>query len=246
MLSKRFAQIQNNNNGTAFVKRRRRRRRKPTTNIAINLGIELKFYDKFVVNFGLVTATDTSGGVLNPVGGNTLSSMAQGNGQSQREGRRVTWKNIFITGVITANLQVDQTALDITPIVFLALVQDNQTNGLQFASQSVYINPSGSILLGTNLLRNLQQSKRFKILKTWRSTLPDPEATFDGTNIEQSGFHIPFTMFHQFGRNVVVNHSLITEGVTNSTDLSISLIGWTTQDTLVPLISYNSRLRYYG
>jgi len=245
MLSKRFAKIQNNNR-PRFTNKRKRSRKATLSNLAKSLGVELKFYDKFANNLSLVESSGATNGLLNPAVGQTLSSMKQGNGESDREGRRVTWKSMFITGVITVNLDIDEAAMDIAPIVFLALIQDNQTNGLQFASQSVYINPSGSVLLSTQLLRNLEQSKRFKVLKTWRQQLQQTEAIHDGTNIEQGGYATPFTMFHTFRKNVLVNHSITDEGILNSTDLSISLIGWTSNDTQIPLLSYNSRLRFYG
>ncbi len=67
--------------------RRRGRRQRP-------IGMELKFFDSFLVDGTLTVATDLSGAEQNPSATITPSTMGQGDQQNQRDGRIVVWKSI--------------------------------------------------------------------------------------------------------------------------------------------------------
>lgn len=208
------------------------------------MGIELKFYDQKLVNGALVTNTDGSGIEHDPSATVLLNTVVQGDGESNRDGRRITMKSIYVDGVISCASQANQTATDNAACIFIALIMDTQTNGATLNSEEVYINPGANAALSANLLRNLQFSKRFRILKTVRMELNNPTISYDGTNVEQSGIALRWSMFVKL--NTIVNYSNTTETVANIVDNSLHIIATTSSATLVPLISYNSRLRYYG
>lgn len=90
-----------------------------------------------------------------------LTVIAEGNGESQRVGRKVTIKSVHIKGVMTLIQATD--AANTTDKVFGMLVQDTQTNGAAFTALD---------LIDTDTVvsfRNLANSQRFKILakKVW-------------------------------------------------------------------------------
>jgi len=74
--------------------------------------------------------------------------------------------------------------------------------------------------------------------------LPQQEMVWDGTNIEMSGFTVPFKLFAKLG--IKVNYQGTTETVANITDNSLHVIGFTTAIAMGPAISYNARLRFVG
>ena len=53
----------------------------------------------------LTSPTDASGGELNPTGVITLNSVTQGDGKSQRDGRRLTMLSVYVTGTISCAVQ---------------------------------------------------------------------------------------------------------------------------------------------
>ncbi len=226
--------------------RRRRRRRRPANRRTGGfLGQELKFYDKFLAAKALVTNTDSSGGEADPSATVLLNTVVQGDGESNRDGRQMVMKSIFVSGVITCVAQINQTAIDEGTDIAIWLVLDKQTNGATINSEDVFTNPVATSLGGTSLFRNLENTKRFQILDKWRMTLTNPPLAYDGTNIEQGGLIQPFVLSANL-KNMVVNFSGTTETVANIRDNSLHVIAFCTNAGLVPLISYNSRLRFVG
>lgn len=107
---------------------------------------ELKFFDTDV--------NDAS--VSNAMTINNLTIVPEGNGESDRVGRKITIKKIHIRGTVTLLSGTDM-ALCSTNVLCM-LVQDTQTNGAAFAATD---------LLDTDnfkSFRNLANSQRFKVL----------------------------------------------------------------------------------
>ncbi len=225
--------------------RPRQYRRKQKIN-TLKYGIELKFYDVSLAGGILVTNTDGSGSEFNPSATIALSTIVQGDGGSNRDGRRATFHSIFINGSIDYPTKTNQSATTLQTEVFICLVLDKQTNGLLLQSESVYDNVVGTTTGGVLLQRNLQQSKRFTVLRTRRVLMPIPFSVFDGTNFEQYGAHKQWAMYHTFKTPVIANYSTTGESIANSTDNSLSLLAFTSSVDLNPTITYSSRLRFYG
>ncbi len=107
---------------------------------------ELKFLDTVVTDTPITAAMVIQ----------NLTVIAEGNGESQRVGRKVTIKSVHIKGVMTLIPATD--AANTSDKVFGMLVQDMQTNGAAFTALD---------LIDTNVIasfRNLANSGRFKVL----------------------------------------------------------------------------------
>jgi len=235
----------------ATPKRRRtygvRRRRTLTrrSKLGSEMGIELKFYDTSLVSDNIQTNSDGAGLEVNPSAVITLNTITQGDGESQRDGRNCIVKSLHLKGIINVPVQTNVTVADQAGCIFIALVEDRQTNGAIFASENVYINPGANIILGASLQRNLQFVKRFRVLKTVKLDLPMPTLTWDGTNMEQAGYMLPFEI-HVPRMSVKTNFSGTTEDVANITDSSLNLLATTSAIGLAPTMSYNCRVRFVG
>lgn len=230
---------------TTTVARRRTYNRKPRINTGL-YGIELKFYDQSLVGQALVTNTDGSGSEFDPSATIGLSTIIQGDSGSNRDGRRATFWSMFVNGSIDLPVKTNQVGGVLQTEVFICLVLDKQTNGIQIQSESVYLNVGGATGTGTLLQRNLVQSKRFTVLKTVRLIIPVVFSVFDGTNIEQYGTRTHWSLYHRFRTPVIANYSGDTEDIANSTDNSIHLLAFTSAVISNPTISYSSRLRFRG
>lgn len=209
------------------------------------LGIELKFYDKGVVANAFASSANCSGGELDPSPTTCFTTISQGDGESNRDGRKATIKSLYLKGMVVIPSQPNQAGAERADLCFLAVVLDTQTNGAQLNSEDVYTNPGGDASGCAVPFRNLQYSKRFKILATRLITLHDPNMTYDGTNIEQAGYTKPFKI-NLPNLNIECNYSNTTETIANSTDNSIHIIGFTNSTGLGPMITYNSRTRFVG
>lgn len=209
------------------------------------IGIEKKFFDTSLVNSVLSTTASQVGGEHNPSGTIGVTTMAQGDGNQQREGRKATWDSLFINGVIRVDNQVNQTiALDATT-VFISVVLDTQTNSAFLSSEDVYVNPSASAVMCARPLRNLNFGKRFRILATKTIDIQTPRSTFDGANIETGGWQETFKIYIDLKR-IVATYLSTAADIANSRDYAISILAWTDNTQQVPTISYNSRLRFFG
>ncbi len=208
------------------------------------LGIELKFLDTSRGLLGVAVNTDATGGEQDPATVNSLSSVAQGDGEQNRDGRQCIFKSIFVSGVVEVANQLNQTAAHPASIVFIALVLDTQTNGTQLNSEDVYKNIGGTAMTLPYVMRNLQFIKRFKILATKRIVVQRPTLTWDGTNMEMGGLQVPWSMYKKL--NIQANYSGTTAVITNSTDNSLHIVAFSSSSSLVPRITYNSRLRFVG
>ncbi len=227
------------------ARRRRRRRRPRNARTGGFLGTELKFYDQKLTATALVAPTDASGGEVDPSATVLLNTVIQGDGESNRDGRAMIMKSIFVTGVITAAVNIDETINKQQCNVVVYLVLDMQTNGATISSEQVFINPGANSVLATSPLRNLQFTQRFRILDKVHLVLPPQPVVYDGTNIEAGGIMIPFKLSANLN-NMKVLFSNTTETVANITDNSLHVIAFANDLDVVPKIAYNSRLRFVG
>ncbi len=211
------------------------------------MGIELKFHDTGLSGSTINSTADMTNGEQNPSATLGVTTMAQGDGESNREGRRCTWQSLHITGIVNVTAKTNQTVAPAGLNWFIAVVLDTQTNGAFADSESVYNNPSANVRTSTTPLRNLQQIKRFRILATRKMKCDGNNMSFDGTNIEVSGCKRPFDIYIKFpGKGIVATYSGTTASIANSTDNSIIVLAWVSAVDSTSTITYNSRLRYYG
>lgn len=134
------------------------------------IGMEKKFHD-FEKATTTVVAT-VAGSEQDPATVNCLNGIAQGDGESQRDGRNYVIDSLYIKGEVNTVAQEATTAnrANLKPFeeVSVALVLDTQTNGAQAAAENVFVDPSNTEL-DCKLLRNLQYNTRFRVL--WEENL---------------------------------------------------------------------------
>jgi hypothetical protein len=209
------------------------------------LGIEKKFYDTTGSATAIASPTDASGGLLDPVSG-ALNTMVQGDGQSQRDGRQVRMVSIQVKGVVQIPTQAAENVTDIMPCVSIYIVLDTQTNGAQLNTSNVFTNPSGSAVTAATIYRNLQFSKRFRILKHKIIRLPMATMASDAVGtFGISGSNVPFECYKKLGY-MQVNYTGTTENISNITDNSLHIVAFSSNNSMNPALIYNSRLRYVG
>ncbi len=213
------------------------------------LGIEIKFYDQKLIDAALTAPTDATGGEHDPSSTIMLNTVVQGDGESQRDGRKITMRSIYVDGVINCAKQASQSSADNATGIFIALVLDTQTNGVQFSSEDVFKNVGGNALTAATPLRNLQFTKRFKVLATRRFIIQDANianaTSFSAdAGIIAGGKQKRFKIFKNLF--LETQFSGTTETVANIVDNSLHMIAWCTDTGMAPKISYASRLRFVG
>jgi len=212
------------------------------------LGIEKKFLDIPLTPTALVSPTDMSGGELPPssIVTGCYSAPAQGDGPTNRDRNKIVITEYSFKGTIFVNSQTNQTDCDIAAFVFLAVIQDTQTNGAQLNSEDVWANPTANATACTNPFRNMSYTRRFRVLAMKRVVLRIPTITWDGTNLEQFGFNTPIDLQWRGKMPVTFTTGSTTADIANVTDNSIQLVGFTNSVTLAPQILGNTRIRFYG
>ncbi len=226
----------------------RRFARRRNARIGGFLGIELKFYDTSLNSSAIQATTDASLGEQNPSATIALNTVTQGDGESQRDGRKITMRSITIDGTITMAGQSGQSASDAPIPVMIALVLDTQTNGALLNSEDVFKNVGGFAAVNASLMRNLQFIKRFKVLAIRKMSFDSPRMTNDTGatgGVITGGLIKRFHIFVNLkNRQTIYNGT--TETIANITDNSLTMLAWTTSETSAPLINYSARLRFVG
>lgn len=233
--------------GAEVARRRKRRRITRARRRTPALGVELKFYDKSLIGSVLATNTDASGGEHDPSSTILLNTVVRGDGEENRDGRKIVMRSIYLTGTISCISQANQSSADNGALIFISLVLDKQTNGITIDSEDVYVNPGADALTSSSLMRNLKFVTRFTVLATVKLNMDNVNLAFSGNTdqMEQSGLIRSWEIYRKL--NIPVLFSSGTgETVANIVDNSLHLLAWTTSATMAPLISYNSRLRFVG
>lgn len=209
------------------------------------LGVEKKFYDTTLAASAIATSTDATGGELDPSATSMISTPAQGDGEQQRDGKKIVIESVQVKGTVYQAVSANQTSGIQERQAFLALVLDMQTNAAQLNSEDVFKNLAGDAFGAVNPLRNLLQSSRFKVLRIEKINMPIPHASWDGTNIEIGGATCSFDWFVKFpGGGLPVNFNAgTTASVANVVDNSLHVIGFA---TAALSLTYNARIRFMG
>lgn len=203
--------------------------------------LEKKFVDNRVDEQAM--ATTWANQTLNPAP-LTVSAVAQGDGESNRDGRVYYIHEIYIKGTLKAVHQEGASNPLSDIVARVALVLDKQTNAAELTAPLVFL----PISIGDDIdsYRNLQYVQRFDVLKDKRLRLTrSNSSTQEGTNLFNSAATtLPFTMSHKFKVPLKVTCVGTTAAVASIADNSIHVIGCT--DEAGVEISYQSRLRFTG
>lgn len=208
-------------------------------------GLEKKFVDYEVTKGNMADTVASS--EVDPTTVNCLNAIAQGDGESQRDGRRCTLTSVHVQGYVRFKSDVLSGGTPDIGRVRLALVLDTQTNGAQFNAEDVFIEPTDGTL-ATCTFRNLQYQKRFRVLaskvvdlRSQAGAGPDAGFLYWSPDIASFEFH------KEFKSGLQVNHSGTTASVASITDNSLHMIaildGGSNADAS---LSYVSRVRFIG
>lgn len=215
--------------------------------------MEVKFFDVSKTGFALTSPTDATGGEMDPATILCLNGVPQGDTASSRDGFKIAMKSLYINGLVRCVNQATQSAADIVPMVYLALVLDTQTNGgtaTGLDSENVFANPSTDSILAASPLRNMSFTERYKVLKVFKCTLPTPAIANDTGatgGLVQNGFAVPFEMAVDLkGLQTKFQSATTTGYVGTIVDNSLHLVGFCNSTSLAPTVYYQSRLRFVG
>ena len=94
--------------------------------------------------------------------------------------------------------------------VRIILYQDKQTNGTFAQGEDVI--SSGAANNAGHMFQNPANFGRFRVLKDKTFRLHDPSISYDGTNMEQSGYSIPFKFKVNFKNGILVHFNAANGG----------------------------------
>lgn len=210
------------------------------------LGIEKKFYDTTLVDAAILAPSDAAGGEHDPSATSMISTPTQGDGEMQRDGKRITITSCQVKGWVERSALLNQGAMPNAERIMVALVVDTQTNGAQLDSEAVFKNLSGDADLACSPMRNLLFGPRFRVLRTEMITFNNHNGAYDGTDIEVAGNGQAFEWFVPFkGEGFKVNFNAGTGAtVANVIDNSLHIIAYASVTGVT--LSYNARVRFIG
>lgn len=212
------------------------------------LGMELKFLDCAWNGVTINTSTDGSGGELQPSSGCTdcISCPAQGTGESERDGRKYVIKSVWVSGTVNTTAAMDQADAFEQYGYFFALVLDTQCNGATVNSEDVYTNPSTlATAMMPKPMRNLQNSKRFKILDC---KFVNPKGMYSFNDAAATGsvnVQVAPTVNLNWKGNIKVETDGTTANVSSVTNSAIHVLAFR-GGGLVSTFDGKSRVRFMG
>lgn len=210
------------------------------------LGIEKKFYDTALAPTALSVATDATSGECDPSATSMISTPAIGDGEQNRDGKRIVIKSVQVKGFIDLPASMGSALIPLPGVqVFVALVLDTQSNGAQMNSEDCFKNLSGDARNNVCLMRNLLANERFRVLKSQVIELtPNSIAQFDATHVTYNGCSKAFDFFVPLDLPVNFNAGS-TSTIAAVVDNSLHVIAFaTTNNPSAPTISYNARIRF--
>lgn len=213
-------------------------------------GLEWKFLDT-AWNGVIINSSTTGAGIelqpSTPASILCLSAPAQGDGESNRDGRKFTLRSAFFSGLVNFTPLANQTdSLDYSPIYF-ALVLDTQCNAATVVSEDVFDNPSSTALaMMPQPLRNLQNSKRFKILDSTTIWPAGAYSMTDGTNTGSHNVMVQPTVKLSWKGAISVTASGTTAVVGSITDNALHIIACAGATNGTPSFEGKCRVRFTG
>lgn len=217
------------------------------------IGLESKFLDTGKTAFTIPAPTDSTGGVVPltvPSAIGCLTAPAQGSSSSERDGRQIIITSMQFHGNVYTDVQANQSTADPMPAVYIALVQDTQTNGVAFASDDVYDNISVQAQTAAQPFKLMSNATRFKILKWKRIQIPMAAITNESGatgKVIQSATQVPVNMFWKGKMKVNFTTGASTASVANVIDNSVNVVAFCSHASgVAPKLSFGCRTRFYG
>jgi len=207
------------------------------------LGIEYKFVDQ--IKAGTLVVATAAGAEVDPATTACLNAVAEGDGESQRIGRKYTVTSVHVQGAVYRQNRNAQAEVGDANFVKIALVLDTQTNAAQLNSEDVFIS-AGS---GALAFKNLQYAKRFKILHQETIDVQPGAPSWNGTaaQLETGGYNCSFQINKKLNLPVLCKGT--SANVTDITDNSLHMIAMANLSAANASgieIVYSSRVRFVG
>jgi len=229
--------------------RSRLRRRNAVT--AGYLGLEIKYFDTYFAATTLAAPT-TPGTTqrANPATLLSLNAVSTGDGPSNRDGKKIRLRSLYIKGTIYRAAVEDQAAPQEPIAGYVACVLDKQCNAAEIAPDQVYRNPMGAAIGNSCLFRNLEYSDRYRILRDQVFSFgAGPQSAYALDKISNGGamkhfeWYIPLN-FDTLFNTVNPTAATIADIVTNAIGMVATATISSGNNTLV--LTYNCRLRFVG
>ena len=174
---------------------------------------------------------------------NHLCAIAQGSGNTERDGLRATIDSIHIKGKLYWVETNPGAVQKIMPFVRLMVIHDKQTNGAQLSATEVLQNVSADD--NDSSFRNLEYTSRFKVMKDVRIRPP----AVGGSSSASVPQIIPFEM-HFTNLCIPVRYKGTGNTVADVMDNSFHLIAFkayngSTDNCSNVQMRYNVRCRFY-
>ncbi len=204
------------------------------------MGIEKKFADTETADDAFAVTWARMEGATN----SQISGVAQGNGESQRIGRKIQIHSIHIKARVTRVALIASAVVPKHLVGRFVLVLDTQTNGAALTATDVM---DGGQNDDTMAFRNMQFTSRFRVLWDKRWVLKGGIANVGNAATYSNGNNSTGIMVYnkRFKTPISVTYNSTTTAVVAAvTDNSFHIIG-VANDTLA-LLSYQVRIRYTG
>ncbi len=227
--------------GPKSMVRRPRRFRRQNVRTGGFMGIEKKFADNETNNDAFSSTWATMEDATN----SQISGVAQGNGESQRIGRKITILSIHIR--MRVHVAASESVAAPLPDLFgrVVIVLDKQTNAAQLTATDVMDAGQTDDVLA---YRNLQQTERFQVLWDKKWFLPAKQSNEGAVNLFAQGAQsTPMMFFNKTFPNggIRVTYNGTATGVVAAvTDNSIHCIG--IANLASALLNMQIRIRYTG
>lgn len=186
---------------------------------------EMKFFD------GTDGATTLSAGAITNA---TLLTIPEGNGESERIGRKLTVKKLFFKGVLLlpSTSQKVSTSDQVRMIVYL----DKQCNGATATVANILEEAD------VNSFRNLEETDRFHILADRQWSLSCQSGSWDGTDDQFGEVVRHFSMNFNLNREIIYDSTASTGVIATirSNNLGVLVISGSGLATM----TYKWRVRY--
>lgn len=228
----------------------RTRRRNAAT--AGYLGIELKYFDQYFPATTLDAAA-TPGNTFrcDPATQLSLVAVSTGAGPTNRDGKKIRCRSLYIKGTVFRPAYKGYSQPQEPMSAYVAVVLDRQCNASQLAPAQVFTNPAGTAIGNTCLLRNLEYSDRYRILRDQVFLLPGgPMAnnaaadTFSSSGvIRHFEWYIPLNFDILFN---TVTPSAATVASIVSNNVGVIACATINGVNCTAALAYTSRLRFVG
>ena len=202
--------------------------------------VEMKYVDYFVD--GTSISTTWAGAEDDPATQLCLNAVTQGDGNSERQGRKYFIQSVHVRGHVTRTSALAQTGPLGDSEIVVALVLDQQTNGAQLNAEDVF-------LTGTNdelTFRNLENAGRYRVLRSFRTIVRGSKAF---TQQAQNDFDLSevnnrFAFNYKFKKPLVVTITDENSPTTVADILDNSLHIMAVSSFSGHTLTYQSRVRF--